>query len=178
MKVCSMTSTSKLCVLAASLALLTFSPLTAAPKKGGPKLVPFKGKWMGVAVTSTTTETTPEGVVVTTIEETSEGGGNATHLGRYTMDSVTTSTSETALSAGAQVFTAANGDQVFATITGEFVTGSDGLVDGEFDATITGGTGRFATSTGYYTFRVTTDPDTGKSVASFTGKISGPGKGN
>lgn len=173
MKVLSMTSTSKLCVIAASIALLTFSPLTAAPKKGGPKLVPFKGKWTGQLVSPT-----PSTIDPTIIEETAEGGGNATHLGRYTMESISTSTVDSSLAAGAQVFTAANGDQVFATFTGEFVTGTDGLIDGELDATITGGTGRFLNSTGYFTFRVTTDPLTGRSVATFNGKISGPGKGN
>jgi hypothetical protein len=172
MKETSMTSTRKLCVFATSVALLIQSPLIAAPKKGGIKLVPFKGRWTGQSLGSTPTEDP------NVVEEAAEGGGNATHLGRYTMDATSTSTLDTQTATGEHVFTAANGDQVFATFTGEFVTGDDGLIDGEVDATITGGTGRFANSTGYYTFRVTTDPDTGISVATFTGKISGPGKGN
>lgn len=167
-----MTSTLKLSLAAIALAMIVQAPLTAAPKKGGLKLVPFKGRWIGESLGSTTTEDP------NIVEEAAEGGGNATHLGRYTMDAVSTSTLDTQLAAGSHVFTAANGDQVFATFTGEFLTGDDGLIDGELDATITGGTGRFENSTGYYTFRVTTDPVTLRSVATFTGKISGPGKGN
>lgn len=167
-----MTSTCKLCVIATSLALIVQAPLTAAPKKGGVKLVPFKGKWTGQSLDSTPTEDP------NVVEETAEGGGNATHLGRYTMDASATSTLDSQTATGEHVFTAANGDQVFATFSGEFVTGDDGLIDGVVDATIVGGTGRFATSTGYYTFRVTTNPETGISSATFTGKISSPGKGN
>jgi hypothetical protein len=179
MKATAMTSTSRLCAIAACLALVVSTSLDAAPKKkGAPKLVPFKGRWTGLVTTTTSTETAEDGTEVTTIEDTADGGGNATHLGRYQMESTATSTSESSLTAGAQVFTAANGDQVFATFTGEFITGDDGIVDGELDATIVGGTGRFLNSTGYFTLRMTTDPETGKSAASFTGKISGPGKGN
>jgi hypothetical protein len=186
-----MTSTSKLCVIAASLALVALTPLSAAPKKGGgPKLVPFKGKWTGIVTVTTTedtTEPTMEGevpVTTTTTEISAEGIGNGTHLGRFTMESLSTSSTSSddptaeEVSVGAQVFTAANGDQVFATVTGEAVQDDDGLVDAEYDATITGGTGRFENSTGYFTFRVTFDPETGKAKATYTGKISGPGKGN
>jgi len=167
-----MTSRLRFCVIATSLALLIQSPLAAAPKKGGPKLVPFKGRWVGESLGSTATEDP------NIVEESAEGGGNATHLGKYSMSATSSSTLDTLLAGGEHVFTAANGDQVFATFTGEFLVGEDGLIDGELDATITGGTGRFENSTGYYTFRVTTDPVTLKSVATFTGKISGPGKGN
>ncbi len=173
-----MTSTSKFCVVAASLALLTLSPLTAAPKKGAPKLVPFKGKWTGTVVVTTTTEPTPEGGEVATIETTVGGGGNGTHLGRYTMEATSTAASDTAEVSSVLVFLAANGDEVYATFSGESVTGNDGLVDSELEATIIGGTGRFANSTGYFTLVMTTDPDTGKSTGNYNGKISGPGKGN
>ncbi|QDT53593.1 hypothetical protein Pan44_16150 [Caulifigura coniformis] len=173
-----MTSMSKLCVLATTLTLLTFSPLTAAPKKGGTKLVPFKGKWTGTAVQTTTTEPLPEGGEVTTTETTLEGKGNGTHLGRYTMEASSVTSSDPTADTSDLVFIAANGDEVYATFTGESVTGSDGLVDSELQAIIVGGTGRFATSTGYFTFKLTTDPETGKSAGSYNGKISSPGKGN
>lgn len=76
------------------------------------------------------------------------------------------------------VFTAANGDEVWATFSGESETGSDGLSDSELAATIVGGTGRFANATGYFTLVMTSDPETGKSTGSYNGKISSPGKGN
>ncbi|HVJ86869.1 MAG TPA: hypothetical protein VM452_14550 [Caulifigura sp.] len=186
-----MTSKSRLCVLATAVALLSFSTLSAAPKKkpAGPKLVPFKGKWTGLVETSTTPvtnpdgtpATNPDGTPITETEELAEGGGNATHLGRYSMESTAvSSTDETDTSGitGTMTFTAANGDQVFATFDGDAATGADGLVDSDYGATIVGGTGRFAGSTGYFTFLSTTDPDSGKSIATFNGKISGPGKGN
>ncbi|HVJ67750.1 MAG TPA: hypothetical protein VM510_07200 [Caulifigura sp.] len=181
-----MSSRSKLCVIAASVALLAVAPLSAAPKKVSTKLVPFKGKWTGLVDVTTSTETVTNPDMTTTTTTTTEvavdGGGNATHLGKFTMDGVATSTSTDptvgSVETGDVVFTAANGDQVFATIEGDSITNSKGLVDSQFDGTITGGTGRFATSTGYFSFRMISDPDTGRATATFTGKISGPGKGN
>jgi hypothetical protein len=187
MKESAMTFKFKLCVIAASFALLISSALDAAPKKkGGPKLVPFKGKFVGTAVstdTSTTDETTGE--TTDSTEVTIEGGGNGTHLGRYTLDATSTTTSTTDAggvtteeSTSALVFVAANGDEVWATFSGESETGADGDVDSALTATITGGTGRFANSTGYFTLVMTTDPESGASKGTYNGKISGPGKGN
>ena len=174
-----MTSKFKLCAIAATLALLIYSPLDAAPKKGGPKLVPFKGRFTGVAIATDTLTVDPDtGAEVTTTEVTIEGGGNGTHLGRYTLDATSTSSTDSEVTTSALVFIAANGDEVWATFSGESETGSDGLVDSALSATISGGTGRFANSTGYFTLVMTTDPLTGKSTGTYNGKISGPGKGN
>ena len=175
-----MTTKTRLCVISTTLALLVAVPLTAAPKNkpAGPKLVPFKGKFTGLVTVEENTVDNGDGTSTTTFDETLEGVGNGTHLGRFTLEGQTSSTDAESASAGAQVFTAANGDQVFATITGESVLADDGLVDGEIQGTITGGTGRFATSTGYYTIVFTSDPVTGQVKATYNGKISGPGKGN
>lgn len=95
MKEIAMTSRFKMCAIAATLALLVYSPLDAAPKKGGPKLVPFKGRFTGVAVSTDMATTDPNtGIEVTTTEVTIEGGGNGTHLGRYTLDATSTSSSD------------------------------------------------------------------------------------
>jgi hypothetical protein len=179
-----MTSRFNLCVIAAALALLLSPSLDAAPKKGGgPKLVPFKGRFTGTTLSNDTSTTDPDTGVTTTITDvTIEGGGNATHLGRFTLDGTasTTTTSDSSAddATSSLVFVAANGDEVWATFSGESDEDSHGLVESELTATIVGGTGRFATSTGYFTVVMTTDPDTGKSTGSFNGKISGPGKGN
>jgi len=183
-----MTLKFKLCVIATSFALLISSALDAAPKKkGGPKLVPFKGKFVGTAL-SETTEGVPDpvtGETADSVEVTIEGGGNGTHLGKYTLDATSTTTTTTDAggvtteeTTSALVFVAANGDEVWATFSGESETGADGDVDSALTATITGGTGRFENSTGYFTLVMTTDPETGASTGTYNGKISGPGKGN
>ena len=182
-----MNSKFKLCAIAATLALLIYSPLDAAPKKGGaPKLVPFKGRFVGTADSVDNSTTDPNtGATTTTTTVSVEGGGNGTHLGKYTLEATETTTSTTDAggvtteeTTSSLVFVAANGDEVWATFSGESETAPDGNVDSELTATITGGTGRFATSTGYFTLVLTTDPDTGKTTGSYNGKISGPGKGN
>jgi hypothetical protein len=174
-----MTSTLKLCTVIATLAALVAAPLEGAPKKGGAKLVPFKGRFAGAADSSSTTAIDSEtNLEVTTTVVTIEGGGNGTHLGRYRLAAALTSSSDSAETASSLVFTAANGDEVWAEFSAASETAPDGLVDSELTATITGGTGRFANSTGYFTLVMTSDPDTGKSTGSYTGKISGPGKGN
>lgn len=187
LKESAMNSKFKLCAIAATLVLLIYSPLDAAPKKGGTKLVPFKGKFVGTAV-SENTEGEPDpvtGETTDTTEVTIEGGGNGTHLGRYALDATSSTTTTTDAggvtteeTTSSLVFVAANGDEVWATFSGESETGSDGDVDSVLTATITGGTGRFANSTGYFALVMTTDPETGASKGTYNGKISGPGKGN
>ena len=175
-----MTNKSRICVIATGLALLVAIPLSAAPKKPkAPKLVPFKGKLTAVVTSEETVVENPDMTTTTTTEETLEGAGNGTHLGRFALEGETTSSTDEAEAAGGtMIFTAANGDEVWATVAGESVLGSDGLVDTAIEGTIVGGTGRFDTSTGYFTMLITTDPVTGAAKATYTGKISGPGKGN
>jgi hypothetical protein len=174
-----MTNKSRICVIATGLALLVAIPLSAAPKKPkAPKLVPFKGKLTAVVTSEEVTVTNPDMTTTTTTEETLEGVGNGTHLGRFAVEGETTSTDDAEAAGGTMTFIAANGDEVWATVTGESVIGSDGLVDTEIEGTIVGGTGRFDTSTGYFTMYITTDPVTNAAKATYNGKISGPGKGN
>lgn len=77
------------------------------------------------------------------------GTGRATHLGRYTeIGSVTFSpTRDPAVLAisGANVYTAANGDELYGLLSGELDTST-----GAITATVTyvGGTGRFAAASG------------------------------
>lgn len=77
------------------------------------------------------------------------GRGNATHLGRYTeAGSVSfTPTGDPAVFqiAGSIVYTAANGDQLFATFTGT-LNGATGTISATL--TYNGGTARFAAATG------------------------------
>src|SRR5215203_2614818 len=70
------------------------------------------------------------------------GTGTATHLGRYTLVADFTLTPATGTAAGSMTLTAANGDVLTATFTGQGVPtgGISAIVE---TATITGGTGRF-----------------------------------
>jgi hypothetical protein len=100
------------------------------------------------------------------------GEGHATHLGKYTeVGSVAFSGTDdpTVIHAEADtVYTAANGDQLFAHISGEI----DGLT-GEVAATVTytGGTGRFTGATGSAEFEGQLLPGGGL-LASVEGTIS------
>lgn len=139
----------------------------AAPSQAG-KLVPFKGHWAGQTVSAAPTDD-PNVIFVTT-----DGGGNATHLGKFTMISPHFSNLLTLEAFGSQFFTAANGDQLEAEFVGQFVPTPDGFLEAELQATIVGGTGRFENATGHYVFEILFDPLTFESIASIRGKISRP----
>ena len=99
------------------------------------------------------------------------GTGTATHLGRFTL--VTDVTFAGAEAVERMTLTAANGDIIFATGTGQVVPSDDGLtLDTVEDMTITGGTGRFAGATGSFILRQLDVAPTHSSSASFKGTIS------
>ncbi|HEU4934366.1 MAG TPA: hypothetical protein VFT48_19930 [Pyrinomonadaceae bacterium] len=104
------------------------------PVKGTP--APFKGNAEG-AITDVSAG--PEGV--------SLGGfatGHATHLGLYTREEQLLLNPVTGAFTGEIVFTAADGDQLHCTLTGNFISATDAV--GVY--TITGGTGRFEEASG------------------------------
>jgi len=118
------------------------------------QMVPFKGHWSGVTVSAY-----PNPFPVISIV--SEGGGRATHLGRYTMVSPHTSNVFTGETLGDQIFTAANGDTLTAYCEGFGLPDEiTGIVEATLDCTITGGTGRFAGATGSYDFSFVASPRT------------------
>ena len=106
------------------------------------------------------------------------GTGQSTQLGRYTMTftvAVSLLTGGT-IGTGAMEFTAANGDKVFATFTGQGSPTADPAIASVVEnATITGGTGRFDGATGSFTLQRLVDQITGLSTGSFNGTISSPG---
>ena len=95
-----------------------------------------------------------------------ETAGNATHLGSFTRTEFLFSGPGGAIS-GSVVFTAANGDELWADFTGSFT--SPTTAEGTY--TFTGGTGRFGGATGTADFEAIT-PDGVHVVASFEGSIS------
>jgi hypothetical protein len=117
-------------------------------------------------------ETPPEGEFPF-LSVTSEGTGTATHLGRF--DSVFSAELDLSgpepSSAGTFIITAANGDSIHGTFVGKGTLTGTTLAIVE-DATITGGTGRFAGVSGSFTVERALDQLTDRSAGSFDGTIS------
>jgi hypothetical protein len=90
------------------------------------------------------------------IQTTDTGNGRATHLGRYTLAAGEhIDLASGAITGGFYTLTAANGDTITGTYSGEALPGLTGyLVSGP----IIGGTGRFAGATGFLVWRGTVDP--------------------
>ena len=99
--------------------------------------------------------------------------GTATHLGRFTATFTATVTLATGSATGSIRFIAANGDRLDATFVGQGTpTTEPGVVSIEEVATITGGTGRFAGTTGAFTIQRVLNQATGVSSGSFDGSIN------
>jgi hypothetical protein len=130
--------------------------------------VPFKGILAG-DVTHTSIDATHDQVDI-------DSTGNATRLGRFTLDVPHVVDRTTRRAVGSYQFTAANGDTVYAEFTGVAMpTGIAGVLYIEETATITGGTGRFAGATGSFVAERWYDTAAGTTVGSFEGTISSPG---
>ncbi len=137
--------------------------------KGGSEL-PFKGSLEGAA---TITPLPPSSLSVSI-----EGTGNATHLGRFTVENthVVNTTDRTAT--GTYEFAAANRDTLTAGFNGQAsLTATPGVLSIVETATITGGTGRFAGATGSFTVERLFNQVTGLTTGSFEGTISSSGAG-
>jgi hypothetical protein len=100
-----------------------------------------------------------------------EGTGTATYLGKYTEHVTLQVNVLTMSSTGAATFTAANGDTLTASVTGQSTPTSPGVLSIVEVYTITGGTGRFAGATGTFTLESTLNLATGVSSGTFSGAI-------
>ena len=107
-----------------------------------------------------------------------EAEGNATHLGRFTLDSRHVVNFVDFTGAGTAEFTAANGDKLTTNVTG-VATPQD--TPGVFfiveTLTVTGGTGRFAGATGQFVVErlsFPSGPANGTTSGSFEGTLSLP----
>jgi hypothetical protein len=132
-------------------------------------LVPFKGSWSGSTVSAV--PISPTVVFVVT-----QGSGNATHLGRFELTIPHYSFLDTLRVEGDQLFTAANGDTITASFTGQLAPAEGGCLAGPLHATITGGTGRFTAASGSYVFDLLACPAASgfgfDSTATFDGNIA------
>jgi hypothetical protein len=156
--------------LAAVAVLVVALTSLAAPVAAGAASgheVPFAGSWQSV---ETDTLSFPS------LDVRLEGTGNATELGRFTVEGHFVVDVSTLQGCGTEVFTAANGDTVNAAGCGQATpTGTSGDVSIVESLTITDGTGRFAGATGSFTRERLLDGATGSSTGSFEGTISSPG---
>jgi hypothetical protein len=100
------------------------------------------------------------------------GTGNGTDLGRFTFTAYITVDEVTGEGVGTVVWTAANGDQIFASTTGEVVLeGFPNIIITETQI-ITGGTGRFIAASGTIIVGRSLNLLTGVTIGSFTGTIN------
>ena len=131
--------------------------------------VPFKGTWEGALTARTVT---PPFLSISF-----DGTGNATHLGRFTVEiQIALNTTNRTLT-GTYEFTAANGDTLTADFTGQSPLTAPGVPQTSLEtATITGGTGRFASASGNFSAKRVVDLATGLTTGSFKGTISSPGR--
>jgi hypothetical protein len=99
------------------------------------------------------------------------GTGNATYLGRYTEHVTLQVNVTTRSSTGTATFTAANGDTLTASVVGQATPTTPGMISVVEVYTITGGTGRFAHTTGTFTLHSTANQATGVSSGTLSGSI-------
>ena len=146
----------------AILALLGFARSAAAKDQ-----VPFHGSLDGVV-----TRSGAPPVVSVNID----ADGNASHLGNFELSIPHSVNVITRTATGQYLFVAANGDTLTATFTGASTPTADPTVLYiEENATITGGTGRFAGATGSFVCERLYDTVAGTTTGSFEGTISSPG---
>lgn len=154
----------------ATLTLAIFTALGVNSPVSAGEQVPFKGRLEGDV-----TRTVVPPLVYVDVDAT----GNATELGRCTLEipHVVNLVTRTAL--GSYQFTAANGDTVYAEFIGQASpTDIPGVLYIEEIAIITGGTGRFAGATGSFITERWYDTIAGTTIGSFEETISAPGAGN
>ena len=140
---------------AVALALIATSAVAAA--------TPFKGTVHAVEANQ---------LVFPVLSVNRTGTGNATYLGKYREHVTLQVTVITRSSTGAATFTAANGDTLTASVVGQAtLTSTPGVISVVEVYTITGGTGRFAATTGTFTLHSTAIQATGVSSGTLSGSI-------
>ena len=152
---------------AASLALAVVAVLGLAGPVAAQVPVPFYGRLAGVDIG------TPQVPPLVSVQV--KATGTATQLGTFTYLGLFTVNAATRMGSGTFLFTAANGDTVFGTISGQATFTPPNVLTIKEIGTITGGTGRFAGVTGSFSMTRLKNTVTGATSASFLGTISAPG---
>ena len=139
----------------------------AGPVSAGDQ-VPFRGTMSG---TATITPISPP-IVSVLLQAT----GQASQLGRFTLEAPHTVNQATLTATGTYAFVAADGDILTASLSGSATLVAPGVLSIAETGVITGGTGRFAGATGTFSTARTFYPATGETHGTFEGWISTPGK--
>jgi len=132
--------------------------------------VPFHGIYEG-SFTQAPIPGTPTSLVV------ASGTGKATQLGHFSFDFPLTVNVVLQTGSGTYTFTAANGDEVFADVLVQSSLLPNGLRHVVEIGIITGGTGRFAGTSGGFIGERLLNRATGEVIGYFDGTISSPGAG-
>jgi len=140
--------------------------LSLAGPAAADEQLPFKGKLEGT-VTVTPLEPPLASVVI-------DATGTATRLGRFSLSVPHLVNQANRTGSGTYEFTAANGDTLTASFTGQATPVAPGVISTTETATITGGTGRFAGATGAFTATRLFVVASGTTTGSFDGTISLP----
>jgi len=155
---------------AAGLALAVLAVLGLAGPAAAGDEVPFKGSFAGERTERTV-------LTPTTVLDRWDMAGTATQLGKFEMVTWAEVDFSTlpVTGVGTATLVAANGDLVYADVTGHSEFVEPGVVRIIEYGVITGGTGRFADATGSYTSSRLTSLITNETAGSFEGSISTPG---
>ena len=129
----------------------------------GTHTVPLKGSLDGTVVISP--QSPPFAFVVIT------ASGTGTHVGHFTLQMPHLVNFGTATGDGTFTLTAANGDTLTGTFTGQADTSAP-IFEIEETGTINGGTGRFAGATGTIAFHRLFDPAAGTTTGTIEGTLS------
>lgn len=141
----------KLTLFALSLGSFAIAVTAAAQKQ---QLRPFWGSMSGDV-----TFGNPGVCQFQPVQTLSNVKGQLTHLGSATLTSAHCASGDGSLALdGHATFTAADGDEIFATYTGHMVTPPPPLIVEEGELIITGGNGRFEKATGRVPFTVYVNP--------------------
>ena len=120
------------------------SPILSGAQEQTPKpMVPFKGEYI-VSI---------QPLGMPPIQQLKVNGeGHATHLGKSRFELLNTANFTTipVTLTGTGTFHAANGDQIFTTVSGTSTPNGDGSATAVIENTITGGTGRFQHASGSF----------------------------
>jgi hypothetical protein len=155
----------------ASLVMVVVVVLGLAGPVAAGEQVPLEGSLEG-----TFTRTPVLGTPFVDIELT--GWGQATQLGQFTLDMPhrVDFSKPPPKGAGAFTLTAANGDTVFGTVSGEATpTDVPGVIYGVETMIILGGTGRFAGASGQFVMERLIDTVNLTTIGAFEGTVSHPG---
>ena len=146
-------------------ALTVLTMLALAGPPAAAKQVPFHGSLEG----DVTRSGAPPIISVNVTAD-----GTASHLGRFALAIPHTVNVVTRTATGSYIFEAANGDTLTADFVGHSMPTADDptVLDIVEEATITGGTGRFAGATGSFTCERLYDTIEGTTTGSFEGTIS------